>query len=562
MLRDLPAELTNSLLAMELDRLLAQANEAVVYVDAQWRVQYCNDVYVRNLGLSRAEVIGRKPFDYMPSFNRSIFFETIETCRRERKPMSRIGYSTVLQRWLMARVFPLGDGMLMLANDASDSVVRQYQRAQQALTDALTGLPNKLALVEEMEGRLAADAPFFLAVFGLHRLPVLNDTYGYSSGDMALLELASRLQTVTKEGEKLYRLSGDEFAFLCVASKEEARERVRALHAQLRAPVRPHGHVFVLGTSVGGVLAPEHGGEPEQLLKRAALALHKASRTHHDELLVYDPSLELASRVRFDLEAELRRAIESDQLMLMLQPKGTLDTRQVVGAEALIRWRHPERGLISPGDFLPLAEECRLMRAIDRWVLKQALMHLREMKRQGIVVPVSVNLSVDSLSDADLVDNVRDALAQAGIEPSLLEIEIPEGALMHDVDVSANVLAGLDELGVSISVDDFGTGYSSFAYLVRFPVHTLKVDRSFVAEMTTSKASRAVVRGLIHLAHSLSLRVVAEGAETDQQLAILEQMRCDEVQGYGFARPMPFEQFCAFAKEHRALPKGPDPFAI
>lgn len=561
MLRDLPSEIAHSIRAVELDRLLSLTNEAVVYVDADWIVRYCNDVYVRNLGLRRAEIEGRTPFDYHPAFRRSIFYEAIETCRQQRKPMVRIGYSTVLQRWLMARVFPAGDGMLMLANDASESGVRQHELAQQALKDSLTGLPNKLALVEEMQSRLTRDEPFFLAVIGLHRLRVINDTQGYAAGDIALMEMASRMQSVTQGGEVLYRLSGDEFALISPAQDAFARERASALQAQAREPVRPNGTAFVLGAAVGGVLAPAHGGEPEQLLKRAALALHSAARTHKDDLLLYEPRLEMASRLRFDLEAELRHAIDGDELMLMLQPKGCLARHHVVGAEALIRWNHPERGMVPPADFLPLAAECQLMRRIDRWVLRQALAHLRELKRQGLAVPLSVNLSVDSLSDVELVDYIRDSLTQAGIQPSLLDIEIPEGALMHDVAISAKVLAGLDELGVGISIDDFGTGYSSFAYLVRFPVHTLKVDRSFVNEMSSSKASREVVKGLIRMAHSLSMRVVAEGAETDQQIAMLEQMQCDEVQGYGYARPMPFDKFCDFVREHRR-PTGPDPFVL
>jgi EAL domain-containing protein (putative c-di-GMP-specific phosphodiesterase class I) len=219
------------------------------------------------------------------------------------------------------------------------------------------------------------------------------------------------------------------------------------------------------------------------------------------------------------------------------------------------------RGIVPPAQFLSVAKECGLMAAIDRWVLREALQQVRQLKARGLAVPISINLSVESLEDAELVDNVRDALQQTGVEPALLEIEIPEGGLMRDVQTSARVLGELNELGVSISIDDFGTGYSSFAYLARFPVHTLKVDRSFVNEMTTNEASRTIVKGLVRLAHSLSMRVVAEGAETPAQIAMLRRLRCDEVQGYGYARPMPMAQFCEFVQAH-SLPRGPSPFTI
>ena len=311
-----------------------------------------------------------------------------------------------------------------------------------------------------------------------------------------------------------------------------------------------NGQTFILGASAGIVRAPEHGADAEELLKRALLSLRQAKRLGTAQVLVYEGALETATRQRSELESQLRAAMDAGQFVLMLQPKGSLDGRHVVGAEALIRWPHPERGLLAPDQFLPLAQECGLMPALDRWVLRHALSQVQTLRRLGLEVPIAINLSVDSLSDSGLVDSVLAALRDTGIEAGMLDIEIPEGALMRDVATSASVLAGLDELGVGISIDDFGTGYSSFAYLARFPVHTLKVDRSFVHDMTTNPASRAIVKALIRLAHSLQMRVVAEGAETDEQMAMLQRMRCDEVQGYGYGRPMPFERFVEFARAH------------
>ncbi|HVQ04748.1 MAG TPA: EAL domain-containing protein [Burkholderiaceae bacterium] len=535
---------------LDLDHLLRQAGEAIVYVDDDWTVRYCNSIYLSNLGLSRGEVIGKTPFEYFPNFKRSIFYEVIERCRRERKPTAKIGYSTVLDRWLMARVFPVNDGMLLLANDASESVVRQYQLAQQVVKDPLTGIPNKLGLINDLESLFEQNHAFSLLVIGLDRFRSINDALGYAGGDMALLEVASRLQTETVPGEQLYRLNGDEFCVLQKQGAEGLHERAVALIDIAKQPLMLHGHRFVLGASAGCVVRDIECRDPEQMLKRAALALRHAKKTQRGGLVAYEPGLERSSQLRTELEGELRAAIEQHQLMLMLQPKGSLSEGTLAGAEALIRWAHPKRGIVSPAEFLPLAEDAGLMATIDQLVLKQALGHISTLYAMGIQVPVSINLSVQSLGDVCMVDRVREALRAANVPPNLLEIEIPEGALMQDVDVSAKVLGDLHRMGVRLSIDDFGTGYSSFAYLARFPVHTLKVDRSFVKEISTNDTSHKIVKSLVRLAHSLQLSVIAEGVEESADMEILKRIRCDMVQGYAYGRPMPFDKFVEFAREH------------
>jgi len=553
MRRDVIEPLISSIEGLDLDHLLAQAGEAIVHVDANWVVRYCNSVYLSNLGMARSEVIGKTPFDYVPNFKRSIFYESIERCRRERKPTARIGYSTALDRWLMVRVFPTGEGMTMLANDASESVVRQYQLAQQVLKDPLTGLPNKLGLVNDLEAICERNDAFSLLVIGLDRFRSINDALGYAAGDMALLEVASRLQTATMPGEQLYRLNGDEFCVLQKHEPELIQFRADVLMQVARQPLLLHGHRFVVGATAGTVVRDFECRDPEQMLKRAALALRHAKKTQRGGLVTYEPGLERSSQLRTELEAELRAAIESKQLLLMLQPKGSLADGTLVGAEALIRWAHPKRGMVSPAEFLPLAHDTGLMATIDQLVLKQALQHIGTLYALGIQVPVSINLSVQSLSDVCVVDRVREALRAANVPPNLLEIEIPEGALMENVETSVKVLGELNRMGVRISIDDFGTGYSSFAYLARFPVHTLKVDRSFVKEIASNDTSHKIVKSLVRLAHSLQLTVIAEGVEDPADLELLKRIRCDMVQGYAFGRPMPFDQFVEFAHAHDAV---------
>ena len=533
---------------MHLTELMASAGEAIVHIDSKWVVRYCNAPYLASIGLPRDEVMNRTPFDYSPDFRRSIFFELIEKCFQTGKPVSRIGFSTLLDRWLMVRIFPVGDGLVMLANDASESVVKQYRLAQQVVKDPLTGLCNKVGLVEELETRVAAGVGFWLTIIALNRFRDINIVHGYSVGDMALLKIASRLQTTTLQDEILYRVSGDEFGVLAPGGASNPQERAAAFIRAVEVPFTLNEQRFVVNASAGVAEYPVHGADAEVILKLAGLAVNEAKRPGADPVQRYRRELEAASRKRAEIENELRSAVAQEQFTLYLQPKSSLANGAVMGAEALIRWAHPTRGLISPLDFLPAAQGIGMMRDLDQWVLRHALMQVDALKVRGLRMPVSINLSVDSLADVGFVARVREALLEAHVEPELLEVEIPEGALMHDVKSSIKVLEALNEMGVKISIDDFGTGYSSFAYLARFPVHALKIDRSFVSAMTTSDANRTIVKTMVRLGHALSMEVVAEGAETPEQINALKRMRCDTVQGYGIARPMPFNAFCEFSR--------------
>jgi len=533
---------------VNLTELMAQAGEAIVHLDSQWVVRYCNEPYLASIGLPRDEVMNRTPFDYSPNFRRSIFFELIEKCFQTGKPVSRIGFSTLLDRWLMVRLFPVGKGLVMLANDASESVVKQYHLAQQVVKDPLTGLGNKVGLIEELETRVVGGARFGLTIIALNRFRDINIVHGYSAGDMALLEIASRLQTATLQDEILFRVSGDEFGVLATGAESDLQERASAFVRAVEAPFTLNEQRFVLSASAGVAEYPVHGAGAEEILKLAGLAVNEAKRPGAEVVQRYRRELEAASRKRAEIENELRSAIAQEQFTLYLQPKSRLSNGAVVGAEALIRWAHPKHGLISPLEFLPAAQGIGMMRALDQWVLRHALMQVDALKVRGLRMPVSINLSVDSLADVGFVAMVREALLEAHVEPELLEVEIPEGALMHDVKSSVKVLEALNEMGVKISIDDFGTGYSSFSYLARFPVHALKIDRSFVSAMTTSDANRTIVKTMVRLGHALSMEVVAEGAETPEQISALKRMRCDVVQGYGIARPMPFNGFCEFSR--------------
>lgn len=551
----------NADLDVTLSSLVLQARELVVYVDYGWVIHYCNDVYLATVGRTREEIIGKTPFDFLPNFQRSIFWEMMDKCRRERKAFSKIGYSVLMNRWLMVRVFPLRDGALMLANDATEEFVKQSQLATDAIKDGLTGLPNALGLTSDMDALIQAKQPYLLLALGIDRFRILNDSLGHAGGDMALLEFTSRFQSTTVEGETLYRLSADEFAVVRKQGLTKFEGRFEAFQMAAEAPFSLYGQSFVLGLSGGYCKYPNDGDGSGEVLRRAGLALHRSKRAGGGQSYRYVQGLEAESVLRAQLESELRAAIKNDELHLVYQPKGDLGSDAVIGAEALIRWNHPTRGMLSPAAFLPIAEDCRLMWDVDMLVLRHAVKALAHWMLCGVRCPVSINLSTASLADRRLVQQVKEVLAEAGVSPKLLEVEIPEGALIRDVDTSLEILNSLHQMGVCISVDDFGTGYSSFSYLARFPVQTLKVDRSFVANIDTNPVNHKIVKAIIRMAHSLQLDVVAEGAERTEEMAVLRKLHCNSVQGYFYSRPIGLPDFIRFVHAQNSRRNTINPFS-
>ena len=452
--------------------------------------------------------------------------------------------------------------MLMLANDASPHVVRQHHLAQAAIKDLLTGLPNKLALMQELDASIDLQEKVDLIVIGLDRFKTVNDELGFAGGDMVLLEVASRMQSATRAGERLFRLNGDEFALLTTHDPKRRWLAAEAMLATTKQPFEIAGNLFVLGASAGGVSGDIEHADGETLLKWASLALHESKRRARGQLVPFDPHMEDSAHKRAKLESELRRALERNELVAHLQPQGSLATGELVGAEALVRWQHPTLGLLPPADFLPVARDCGLMKDIDFQMLDRAIAGIVELGRHGIAVPISINLSVEAIASPQIVERVAQSLELSGVSPGLLQVEIPEDALMKDVRASAQTLERLSAMGVRIAIDDFGTGYSSFAYLAKFPVSALKIDRSFVRDMATGPAARKIVRGIARLAHSLNLEVVAEGAETSEEIQALKVMQCDTVQGYGYGRPMSLPDFLAFALRHSPRPRAESPSAF
>jgi len=412
--------------------------------------------------------------------------------------------------------------------------------------DVLTGLPNRLALVDSLRTLLAAadGTPVAVLFIDLDRFKEVNDSLGHAAGDHLLVEVAQRFARTVRGSDVVARLGGDEFVVCapCPGGHEEAAALGAALLAALDAPVEVAGEDVWVRASIGACLAPADGDNEDVLFQNADIAMYQAKAEGRNRFRFFESEMSARAKARMAFETSMRRALEQGEFELHYQPRLDLRTMQVTGMEALIRWNHPQLGRVSPLEFIPFAEERGFIGAIGAWVLEEACRQTQSLnQRHGLGLQVSVNLSARQLASHALLEQVSFALASAGLPPALLELELTETALVEDIAVSTEILKKLKALGVSLAVDDFGTGYSGLAYLGRFPLDTLKLDRSFVNQ--DEPRSNDVIRAFIDMAHALKLSVVAEGVERADTLAFLHAVRCDEAQGYLIARPMALAQF-------------------
>ena len=439
-----------------------------------------------------------------------------------------------------------------------------YQRRikHQALSDALTGLPNR-TLLHDRTGQAIRQAdrelsPTALLLIDLDRFKEVNDTLGHHYGDQLLLQVGQRLQAALRQVDTVARLGGDEFAVLLprIASAEGAVAVARKLQAALEEPFPLDGLTVDVEASIGVALYPEHGNDPEELLQRADIAMYTAKETHAGFVL-FDPKQNQHSPKRLALLGELRRALEQRQLLLHYQPKVDAHSGRVLGVEALVRWQHPDHGLVPPGEFIPLAERTGLITPLTHYVLDEALRQCRQWHDAGHELTVAVNVSARRLLDLQFPDEVADLLARHQVPTRLLVVELTESTIMADPVHALEVLSRLNAMGVQLSIDDFGTGYSSMAYLKSLPVHELKVDRSFVSQMISNSNDAVIVHSTVDLGRNLGLRVVAEGVEDPQTLQQQDLLGCHAVQGYHISRPVAADELVSWLERKAAKATTP-----
>jgi diguanylate cyclase (GGDEF)-like protein len=420
-----------------------------------------------------------------------------------------------------------------------------WRLRHQALHDELTDLPNRTLLYRDIERAIARagrddEGLAALLLIDLDRFKEVNDTLGHDQGDDLLIEVAARLRATLRRGDTLARLGGDEFAvLLCdLPDRSTVADLAARLHDALRRPFSLNGVAVELGASIGAALCPEHGRDVNTLVQRADVAMYEAKRTNA-AVVTYSRDRDPHSADRLGLLAELRRALACDELVLHYQPKVAIGDGRVIGVEALVRWQHPERGLLGPAEFVPLAERTGTVSELTLWVLDAALAQCARWRAAGLDLPVAINLAAANIVDPALPDAVAAALARHGVPGDRLECEISEDTMMSDPSRAMDVLGRLRALGLRLSLDDFGTGHSSLAYLKRLPLDEVKIDRSFVLGMSGDENDAVIVRSTIDLARNLGLDVVAEGVEDELTLRGLGELHCDVAQGFHLSRPLP-----------------------
>jgi diguanylate cyclase (GGDEF)-like protein len=450
-----------------------------------------------------------------------------------------------------------------------ERVSRELQESREhfrhaAFHDSLTELPNRTLLADHL--RLAIERArrhpehlFAVLFLDLDRFKNINDSLGHAAGDRLLVETARRLEHCSRPSDTVARLGGDEFAVL-LDGLDSAGDAVRVaerVQEELMRPFHLGGHEVYTAASIGITLSTHGYDDPENVLRDADTAMYRAKEKGKARYELFDAEMHADALARLRLENDLRRAVEHREFEVYYQPVVTLSTGRLSGFEALVRWRHPERGMVSPAEFIPLAEETRLITEIGGWVLDEACRQLsewRELIPSQQHLSVSVNLSSKQLTQPGFAERVRRTLRETGLPAHCLKLEITESAVMENAETAASLLAQLRALGIHLSIDDFGTGYSSLSYLHRFPVDTLKVDRSFVAKMTDNSENGEIVRTIITLASNLGMCVVAEGVETEEQHARLEALGCEYGQGYLYSKPVEAEAALAFIRHGVSTP--------
>ncbi len=535
--------------------IIENAGEGIAVYDRELRYVLWNDFMKELTGLDAVAVIGKSAQHVFPHLGEPHVHELLQRALDgETVSSPDVHYyvpSTRRQGWVSAVYRPYVDdetgeiaGVIALIRDITERKNAEQQIEYQAYHDALTGLANRRLFQEHLSIALAlaqrrerAVAVLFL---DLDHFKVINDSLGHSIGDALLQQVAQRLRSAVREGDTVARVGGDEFTIVLqeLADAQEAAIVAEKVLRTVAAPMDINGERLYATASIGITVFPTDGDDAETLLKNADAAMYRAKSEGRNTYQMSTRELSRSTQERMTVESGLHLALEAGEFTLVYQPQLDVETMDVVGMEALLRWRHPQRGIILPDEFISVAEERGLILPIGDWVLRQACLDARRFHDRGMTnFRVAVNLSARQFRDPSLASSVECALRDSGIPAETLELEITESMAMENVQLTMATLEGFRRAGVTIAIDDFGTGHSSLSYLKRFPVDALKIDRSFVSDLPDKFEDAAIVSAVIQLANGLGMRVVAEGVETSEQLEFLRDAGCREVQGFYFSYP-------------------------
>lgn len=528
--------------------------EGVLVTDAEQRIVHVNPAFSRITGYASEEILGQMPTLLKSGRHDEVFYHNMWQALQQRgawagEVWNRRKGGEIYPQWQCIRVIHDTQGCIShyVAVFSDITALKRSQRELDYLAhhDPLSNLPNRLLFTERVTHALersSDEQPGAVLLIDLDHFKHINESLGHNVGDLLLKAIGERLQQVIPSGCTLARLGGDEFGLLHDQCGEAAlaAELAQQLLNSLEAPFRLDGHELYISASIGISLFPHDADSVDQVLRNADSALFKAKNSGRESFAFYEQELTDYARQRVELASSLRHAFENEELRVFYQPLHDLRDGQKVGQEALVRWQHPERGLLPPAEFIPIAEDNGMIAAIDLWVLEQACRQMvhwnKEQNGPGFV---AVNVSSRLFGRGELDLRVAHVLAETGLDPAQLELEVTESAVMEDPAAALSLLKRLRALGVRLAIDDFGTGYSSLARLKRLPVHKLKLDQSFVRGLPNDSEDAAIARAVIALGHSLGLKVLAEGIETAEQADFLRNLDCDYGQGYHFGRPQP-----------------------
>ena len=558
--------------------LVDSTDDSIFLLDSNYKFLFMNKKHLFRMGISEGEYAGRSFIEFHPPEEAGEFIAKVDEVFRTGESIQNEYRGQKNNQYFLQTLSPIKDqygmpeAVTVISKDITEHRKTEEQVRFLAYFDSLTGLPNRFFFKELLDKALAYAerhnlilATLFLDVDNFKRI---NDTLGHDLGDELLQAVTFRLLKAVRSSDSIYRanantiintlsrLGGDEFVVLLseVADATDAAVVARRLLKDISEPYMLKGHKVIITASIGISVYPSDGEDAQSLLKYADLAMYHAKDSGKNNYQYYTESMKNAAFERLILEEELNKALEKDEFSVYYQAKLDVQSRKIIGMEALIRWKHPEKALISPSGFIPLAEETGQIIAIDEWVLYTACLQNRAWQEAGFTpMVIAVNLSTSHLENRKLTKVVAQALQKSGLEPQYLELEITESKIMKNPVTSIMVLNELKAMGVLIAIDDFGTGHSSLNYLRQIPLDYVKIDRSFVMNITKAPHDIAIIKSIITLAHSLNLKVIAEGVETEQQLEFLREQECDEVQGYLFSKPVPANIFKQLLKEGKPL---------
>jgi diguanylate cyclase (GGDEF)-like protein/PAS domain S-box-containing protein len=539
--------------------------------DADLRFTMITGGFTAKSGVGVEGLIGKTRWEYVPGLLDSECGRAHLAKMQAREPFSNLEYQTVDDngnaRWFCVNGEPVFDeagvleGYRGTGSDITERKLTEQRVHHVAQHDALTGLPNRSLLHDRLSQSVAyairSNRPVWVMLIDLDRFKFVNDSMGHKAGDVLLVTVAARLRAALRDADTVARLAGDEFVVILGEHADEplCAAVVQRVMDAVAKPVMLGNKEFFVTCSVGVAVFPTEGTSSENLIEHADIAMYRAKKLGRNNFQFFTPSMNDEARERVRIEGALRNALERNEFVLHYQPQVDMKTGQIVGMEALIRWNHPELGMVPPGRFVGVAEETGLIVPIGAWVMRTACAQNKAWQDAGYPrLRVAVNLSARQFGAADLLASLEATLRDTGLDPACLEIELTESLFMSDVTPAVELLHRMKALGVNLSIDDFGTGYSSFSYLSRFPIDVLKIDRSFVADITHDANDAAIVTSIIALAHNLKLAVIAEGVETLEQLDYLRSHGCDEMQGYYFSKPLPATEFEGILSEGRCLP--------